>query len=695
MSRLRVGVEVGGTFTDWVLADGDRVLRVGKVLSTPGQPDVGAMNALAEAGVALRDLAAVVHGSTIATNIVLERKGPRIALITTEGFRDVLAIQRQAKQRLFDLFYKHPAPLVPRDRVLEVAEKTAPDGSIRRPLELDGTLDRLRRLVQEGVESLAVCLLHSYANAAHEQSLERAISGQFPDLYVSLSSDVLPQFREYERTSTVVMSAYTKPVVDRYLGRFEQGLSAAGFAGHLNIIQANGGSVPAPAIRRHAVKMILSGPAAGVIGATASALQAELRNIITFDMGGTSTDVCLVHDGEPSLTNDYKIGGLPLALPMLDIITVGAGGGSIASVDRGGMLRAGPESAGAEPGPACYGRGGTAFTVTDANVLLGFIRGAAFSGGKIRLRPELARGPAEALARGLGLEPMEAAEGVRRLVNFNMAQAMRLVSVDRGHDPRDYTIVAYGGGGPLHAAQLADELGCAGVLVPVAPGTVSALGLLIADSKQDFMVTRILPADGMTATVLREAFGGLETKARREFGAYGVPRESVELLYFLDMRYEGQAYELMMPVDDFITGASEMEELVPRFHEFHRHRYGHASGREAIEVVNFRLSALHRSPVKQVTAALPPEGTAPRVEWGTLQLAGGSHRCAFYARETLPVGQTVAGPAVVEEPTATTFIPAGWIGTVHRTGSMLLTRVGAVQKHAGRRTASRRHQRRR
>jgi N-methylhydantoinase A len=665
MEPIRVGVEVGGTFTDWVVAEGGRAVRVGKVLSTPSHPEVGVMNALMEAGVALQTLSALVHGSTIATNVVVERKGAVTALLTTAGFRDVLAIQRQAKQRLFDLFYKHPEPLVPRHRILEVTEKMAPDGTVRQPLALDGVLDRLDRLIHEdGVRSVAVCLLHAYANTTHEEALERALRERFPELHVSLSSDVLPRFREYERTSTVVMSAYTKPVVDRYLGRLEQRLAEDGFAGHLSIIQANGGSVPSAAIRRHAVKMVLSGPAAGVVGATAVATDAGLRDIITFDMGGTSTDVCLVNDGEPKITSDYKIAGLPLALPMIDIVTVGAGGGSIAAVDRGGIMAVGPQSAGAEPGPACYGKGGEAFTVTDANVVLGFIRPHMFFGGRLRLDLDAARAALRRLSGSLGMEAMAAAGGVRRLVNFTMAQAMRLVSVERGHDPRDYTIVAYGGGGPLHAAQLADELGCAQVLVPYNPGILSAFGLLIADVQQDYLLTRILAAGEATTDIMAAHFGELEARARREFDGYGIPWAAVERRYLLDMRYVGQAYELTMPVDEFVTHQTPLDRLTARFHEFHRARYGHASSREGVEIVTFRLTAAHRSSVQRraVADAAPAGPVVP--EQAPVYMNGTAEPTMFYRREALPAGFAVRGPAVLEEATATTYIPQGWVGTV-------------------------------
>ncbi len=675
MNTIRVGVEVGGTFTDWVVTEGRRVVRVGKVLSTPAHPEVGVMNALAEAGVGLAQLSALVHGSTIATNVVVERKGAVTALLTTAGFRDVIAIQRQAKQRLFDLFYKHPEPLVPRHRVLEVVEKVGPDGAIRQPLALDGVLERLDRLIRgDGVQSVAICLLHSYANPAHEEALERALVERFPGLHVSLSSDVLPRFREYERTSTVVMSAYTKPVVDRYLGQLEQRLAETGFAGHLNIIQANGGSVPAAAIRRHAVKMILSGPAAGVVGAITIAKDAGVPDIITFDMGGTSTDVCLVNGGEAKITSDYKIAGLPLALPMIDIATVGAGGGSIAAADRGGIMQVGPESAGADPGPACYGKGGTSLTVTDANVVLGFIRPHTFFGGRLRLDLDAAHAALRRLAASLAMEPLEAADGVRRLVNFTMAQAMRLVSVERGHDPRDYTIVAYGGGGPLHAVELADELGCAQVLIPYNPGIISAFGLLIADVQQDFLLTRISPAGAATFELLAEHFGELDARARREFDSYEIPWTSVERRYLLDMRYIGQAYELTMPVDEFMTRRAPLAHLTSRFHEFHRSRYGHASGREGVEIVNFRLTAVHRSAVQPASGVGDGVTRAVVVDTAPVRHNGALGACAFYRRDTLPAGFAIRGPAVVEEATATTYVPDGWVGTVVANRNLVIRR---------------------
>lgn len=674
MGELRIGIEVGGTFTDWVVTRAGQVVRTGKVLSTPGQPEVGVIAALREAAVPPDELGTLLHGSTVATNVVVERKGARCALITTRGFRDVVFIQRQGKTRLFDLRYRQPEPLVTRDRVIEVDEKVGADGEVRRPLQLQGLLEAVdERVRTSGVQSVAVSLLHSYRNPRHEEAIEAALKDRFPDLFITLSSDVLPQFREYERTSTCLMSAYTRPIVDRYLAHLEQALRDDGYRCRFSVIQANGGSVPAAAIRRHAVKMILSGPAAGVVGASAVAARSGIGNVITFDMGGTSTDVCLVNDGQPKVTTDYKIDGLPLQLPMIDIVTVGAGGGSIASVDRGGILQVGPASAGADPGPACYGRGGDEFTVTDANVILGYLRPEQFFGGKLALDLASADKAGRRLAGAVGLPPMDAAEGVRRLVNFNMAQAVRLVSVERGYDPRDYTIVAYGGGGPLHAASLAGELGIRQVLVPVNPGLVSAFGLLIANTQQDFTVTRISPVAKTELADLTLAFDELRHKARQEFSSYGIAWEDVQVQHYMDMRYLGQAYELTVPVDEFVTGNRPVTELAQAFHQFHLSRYGHASEGREVEVVNYRITAVHPSDMENIDLA--PDGTAPRPpEDASILLGGQRVPCRFYDRAGLGSGDRIAGPAVIEEPTATTFIPPDWTAEVDVHRNLLLRR---------------------
>ena len=588
MTDIRMGVEVGGTFTDWVIVEGDRVVKSGKVPSTPREPAIGVLNAVGEAGIALEKVSFVVHGSTVATNAVLERKGARTAAVVTKGFRDILEIQRQSRSRLFDFWYRHPAPLVGRDLVIEIDERVGPGGAVRRPLSLDGLEACVRRLTADGgLESVAICLLHSYANPDHEVRIARFLEERFSNLFVTVSSEVLPRFREYERMSTCVVSASVKPIVDRYIGDLENALRQSGFRGPLSVVQANGGTVPAAEIRRHAARMILSGPAAGVIGAVAAAGSRGLDDILTVDMGGTSTDVCLVTGGKPRVTTNYKVGGLPLGLPMIDITTVGAGGGSIATIDTGGAMKVGPESAGAEPGPACYDRGGRQVTVTDANVVLGLLRPERFLGGRMSLSKERALEALDPLSKGLGMDRLRIAEGVVRLANATMAQAMRLVSIERGHDPRDYAVVAYGGAGPLHAAALAEELGARQVFVPHDPGLLSAFGLILAGTRQDFVQTHFLRLRLADSSTVEGIFAGLRDRARSEFESYGIRWDDVILDYTFDMRYQGQAYELAVGVNEMLDQRLPFQHLLTRFRETHRNRYGHAPTGDNVEVGQF------------------------------------------------------------------------------------------------------------
>ena len=678
MAKQNFYVEVGGTFTDWVLVENDRVTKTGKVLSTPDKPAKGVMNSVKDGLATLEGVSAVVHGSTVATNAVLERKGAVTGLLTTKGFRDVLQIQRQSKTRLFDLFYRQPEPLVLRDRIIEVSERMGPHGEVRQQLALDGLTDQLYQLVEEGgTESVAVCLLHSYANPEHELQLARYLEDHFPRLYVTLSSEVLPRFREYERMSTCTISAYVKPRVDRYVANLEHSLHQAGFTGHLSIVQANGGTIPASEARRHAAKMILSGPAAGVIGAIAFARASGFANLLTFDMGGTSTDVCLVTEGQIEMSTEYKIGGLPLGIPMIDIVTVGAGGGSMATVDSGGALRVGPESAGADPGPACYGKGGRHFTVTDANVILGLLNPATFYGGRMPLSTEAALSALDPLVEHLGSTREQVADGVVRLANATMAQAMRLVSVERGHDPRDYTIVAYGGAGPLHAVALAEELAISNVLIPYNPGLLSAYGLTLADVRQDYLRSHIVALKRLGPETFYRLFEELRERARQEFSRYGLGWEKVEVSYSLDMRYEGQAYELIIDVDDLVVKTFSSRELIARFKKTHHFRYGHTPSGDEVEIVNFRLTARHPSgtPLFEDEAATP-RGEVQFADRDTL-VVGVSTLCRFCQRPSLPAGYTLAGPAVIEEATATTYLPKGWQARVDDVLNLVLSQDGS------------------
>jgi len=671
-------VEVGGTFTDWVLVDGDSVVATGKVPSTPHEPALGVLTAAQEALGPLVTVQAIMHGSTVATNAVLERTGAVTALLVTEGFRDVLDIQRQTKSKLFDLFYRHPRPLVPRDRIVEVRERIGPDGRVRVPLDLDGVADEVARIVErDGVTSLAICFLHSYANPDHEERLERHLEERFPDLRVSRSSSVLPRFREYERMSTTVISAYLRPKVDSYVKHLDAAFAQAGFDGYLSIMQANGGTVPAAQVRRHAARMVLSGPAAGVGGAIASGRSAGILDLLTLDMGGTSTDVCLVSDGSASITTEYKIGGLPLGIPMYDIVTVGAGGGSIATVDDGGAMHVGPASAGADPGPACYGRGGSAFTVTDANVVLGLIRPDTFLGGRMALSPEAAHEAAQPIAARLGMTVHEVAAGVVRLANATMAQAMRLVSIERGHDPREYAIVAFGGAGPLHALALAEELSIDRVLVPYAPGLLSAHGLALADTRQDYVQTRIVPLDGDHASTILSTFESIRRDALTEFGRYGITEDRVSLVHALDVRFAGQAYELTIEADDIIADGAPTDRIVAAFSAAHEQRYGHVPSEGRAEIVNFRLLARTANDLRHLAHEMPADGGGVARSDAELIIDGALVSCPFIPRATLEPGAVVRGPCVIEEPTSTVFMRPGWRGDVDAHRNLLLTREAA------------------
>jgi N-methylhydantoinase A len=666
--RARVGVEIGGTFTDliWLRTDGS--LGFAKVPSTPDAPERAALAAIERAGIDLRALPELVHGSTVATNAVLTRRGARTAFVTTRGFRDILEIQRHDRWgNIYEVMYRKPRPLVPRDLAFEVTERIGVDGQVVTPLDADSVERAIAGAVEAGAESVAVSLLHSYRNPIHEQQLAKIARTVAPDLPLTLSSEVLPEFREYERSSTVVMSAYVRPVMERYLLGLLEALRGCGFEGSVEVMQSSGGVLPAEAAGRLAIRTLLSGPAAGVIGAATIARRSGVRDGITIDMGGTSTDVSLLRDGRPVLTSESKLGLLPVRVPMIDISTVGAGGGSIARIDSGGLLDVGPASAGAVPGPACYGLGGTAPTVTDANVVLGLLRPASFLGGAMRLEPERATTALASLALRLG--PREAAEQVVRVVDANMTQAIRLVSTERGIDPAGHTLVPYGGAGPLHACRLAEALGMRRVLVPPFPGLVSAYGLLVADLVVDVAQTDIRTAP--TASEIIAIFAALNVRLRRAIAEQGLPREGWTVDASIDLRYRGQAYELQVPVE---LSRVDAEELVRRFHQLHQERYGTSRPGDAVQAVTYRLRASHAVP-DVVIPPLDPAG-GPRVEQAEVTLDGRLIGIPFYARDSLPVGFAAAGPCVLEEPTATTLVPRGWSFRVDEHGCLDVRRDG-------------------
>ena len=670
---MRVGIEVGGTFTDLILIDDQgAVIATTKVLSTPENPAIAVITALDE----VLDLAGpqleLLHGSTVATNAVLERNGARTGLITTKGFADILDLQRQDRERIYELQYRKPDPLVPRDLTGEIAERISATGEILQPLDPGQALEAIDRLVTADVESIAICFLHSYAFPDHEEWVAEQIAERYPTIFVSRSSSVAAEFREYERASTTAIDAFVKPVVQSYLEELEDQASDRGISSVM-MMQSNGGLLPARYVREHPGRTLFSGPAAGVTGAIEVAASVRLHDIITMDMGGTSTDVCLVTGGRPEMTVDATIARYPMRVPMIDIETVGAGGGSIAWLDAGGMLQVGPQSAGADPGPACYGFGGAEPTTTDANVVRGLIRPGHFLGGALDLDVESANRAIGDLASTLAVEPSRMAEDISRIADVTMGNALRLVSTERGYDPRQYTLVAYGGAGPLHAAGVADQLSISRVLVPPYPGLLSAFGLLAGQFQRDFARTQVTPLDREGYAGIKPAFAALREQAHHETAAFGVDPEACIESIALDMRYRGQGFELTLALTLDEIGSGTDKELAMRFHDYHRRRYGHATPGEPIELVTYRLTLSQAFD----TPAELRASTSEEAEFDVapISIGGTQIDCRFYWRPSLSSSFTAIGPAVIEESTATTYIPPGWSVSVDEATNLLLERI--------------------
>ncbi len=667
---MRVGIEVGGTFTDIVAVDGSRV-EVAKVPSTPHSPDIGAYAAIGAAGIAAADIADLVHGSTVATNAILERKGARIAFVTSQGFRDILFLQRHDRRNIYDLRYAKPAPPVARRDCFEVPERVDGAGNIILPLDeasIRGAL--IPALAAGNYDAVAICLLSAYAAPDHERRLRALIAEALPGLRIACSHAVAREFREFERASTTALSAYVQPVIDRYLDRFEATLAAAGFAGHFSVMQSNGGRLPAVAMRQTAITALFSGPAAGVVGAIRQAARSGRGNLITFDMGGTSTDVSLVVDGEAAMAPETEIDGLPIRTPVLDIVSVGAGGGSLVWIDDGGMLRVGPRSAGAIPGPACYGRGGTEPTVTDAHLVRGTIRADAFLGGAMTLDVAAAHAAFAPIAARLGTDIQGAAAAAIRLAVANIVRAMQLVSTERGRDPRDYALLPFGGAGPLLAAEIADELGVREILVPPNPGVISALGLLSADFMKAIGVTRRTALDAAAPGVLREIFARFQQEATAEFRALGL-EGALDFALTADMRFVGQAFEIPVDIDP-----AELPNLTPTglaaaFTAAHHRVYFHGGepGRR-VEIVGLRCTIRRRLEAlpefrERPTSLVRPAGV-------TVRVGAADVTAALRDAAGLAPGESVAGPALIEGYSSSIWVPPGWRAERDSKGNILM-----------------------
>jgi N-methylhydantoinase A len=684
MPRYRVTVDTGGTFSDFVyLNEATGEVSIAKIPSTPDDPSraiLAGVETLLARGVAPTDVSYFCHGTTVGTNALLEGKGVTTGLLVTEGFRGIYPVGEQARPygtAIFDVMYDKPTALVPPRRTGEVKERVDFHGAVLQPLDEVALRATVRELNTHGIESLAVCLLFSFLHPAHETRVREIVLEEMPDCSVSLSCEVLPQIREYYRLSTTVINAYLQPILARYIAQLDRRLSGAGIATRQKyIMQSNGGMATFAAAARRAVTTVLSGPAGGVTAGALASRTGSLRNIITFDMGGTSCDVALIKDGEPLLSSRGKIEGRDLAVPMLDINTVSAGGGTIAEVDRFGVLQVGPHSAGAVPGPACYGRGGDAPTITDCNLVLGYLGEDNFLGGKMRLDAGKAHAAIEGkVARPLGLSVAEAAEGIVRIIDVKMEEAIKAISTMRGHDLRDFMLLAFGGAGPVHACRIARDLGMAGVIVPLYPGVFSAIGLLMSDVKHDYIQSKLTPLSEVTPADVNAMFERLSTQAVEELHRDGFAADRIRVERALDLRYAGQGYELAVSCPAEPLPAAALQQLRVTFDQQHKAMFGHMAPEEPVEIVSYRVRGIGLVP----PVALPrfkPTGTTladALRETRRVRFDGTDVDCPIYQRERLDVDLTLAGPAVLDQFDCTTVICPGQIARVDEWKNLIVT----------------------
>ncbi|MBE9605520.1 hydantoinase/oxoprolinase family protein [Acetobacteraceae bacterium H6797] len=682
MSATIVGVDVGGTFTDLFCFDeAAGHFRTAKVPSNRGDEAVGFLEGLKTFG-PVAQLASVVHGTTVGTNALLERKGGKVGLITTRGFRDVLEMRRRDRLRTWGLWGDF-VPVVDRDMRLEVGERTLSDGTIREAVDPDEVRAAVLALKQMGAEALAIVFINAYANPANERAALEAARDAWGETGIACSTQILPEIREFERTSTTALNAYLQPVVGSYLGKLDEALQGEGFTGKFHIVQSNGGVMSTETARRLPVRTALSGPAAGVIAAAAIAREAGYPDVITGDLGGTSFDVSLVVDGGTALAAQTTIDfGMVIRTPMIEISTIGAGGGSIAHVDTGGLLQVGPESAGSRPGPVCYGQGNTRPTLTDANVVLGRINAERPIGGKLaRLDVEAAKAAIlEHVGKPLGLDAMAAAEAILRVANARMAGAIRLVSIERGHDPSRFALVPFGGGGALHTGALIREVGLKAALVPRYPGVTSALGCVIADIRHDQVQTVNLTLEAMDEAALDARMVAEAAAARAVVEAAGLAVERIDIVFELDMHYAGQTHTVAVPLPLVVTGETTglSRDIVRQaFESAYQRSFSRLLPGLGVRIVNLRTAAIGRRPRFDLGLLSPGAGASMEAaQRGTrpVWFEGAWHEAAIYARLELPVGADIPGPAILEQPDATTVIDPGLTARVDRLGNVIVER---------------------
>ena len=677
---MQIGVDIGGTFTDIVALDGEGRLALAKVPSTPKDllDGIGAAvgKVLALAGAPPGDVERFIHGTTVATNAVLEQKGAVTAVLTTEGFEDVLEMGRQKRSRMYDLEMDPETPsfLAPGRRRVGIRERLDARGATLVPLDEGQVRAAVQTLRSQGVQAIAVCYLFSFVNPAHEQRTRELCAEIAPEISVSLSSEVDPTFREYERLCVTAFDAYLGPVVKRYLAGLADTLRGLGIRAVPLIMRSRGGIVSAALAARQPVTLFLSGPAGGVIGAGWAAERSGVRDFVSLDMGGTSNDVAVVRSGAPLLASEGSIGPYPVRTPMVDVNTSGAGGGSIAWIDAAGGLRVGPRSAGAEPGPACYGRGGDAATVTDASVVLGYLNPERFAGGALTLDVGAAERAVGAIGRRLGVDTITAAAGIHRVINARMADQIRLVTIKRGYDPRQFSLVVLGGAGPVHGAALAAEMGMAEVLVPEAPGVLAAFGLLAAAIEHHHARTLQARTDVADLAAVNRCLAELDAAGRARMHEEGVAAADVHVAYTADMRYVGQAYELEVPIAAPVA-AERVPDIVAAFHAVHERVYGYARTQQTVEFVNFRAVHTYRLPRPVVRPSAQAHGRLDDARVGERRAYfDGFVSAAIYERARLPLGARLTGPAIVEQMDTTTVIPPGVTAVVDDAGNLRLRR---------------------
>lgn len=680
----RIGVDVGGTFTDVCMFDqekGDAMIY--KLPSTPWDPSEAIAKGIQETmdknQVSPQAVAYLAHGTTVATNATLERKGSKTGIITTKGFRDLIELARQTRASLYDTQVEKPIPIIFRRMRKEVDERIAYDGSVFRPLNVQEVERIVDELKAEGVVSYAVCLLHSYINPDHERVIKEIIQNRHPEAYISISSEVLPEIREYERMTTTALNSYIGPIVGKYANLFKKRVKDMGMNLIPYINQSNGGLMSIEMTFNNPIRTALSGPAAGVTGATYITKLAGLDRIITFDMGGTSTDVCLVENNSPKLTTSKAIADFPVKVPMTDVIAVGAGGGSIAWLDNGGMLKVGPESAGAYPGPVAYGRGGEVPTVTDANVVLHRLNPKTILGGKMQIDESAAfRTIEEKLAKPMGLSVVDVAEGIIKVVNSNMERAIRLVSVERGFDPREFVMVAFGGAGPLHAARIAENLDINRVMIPSNPGILCAIGLLASDIRSDYVKTGICDFTLDNAVKMNTNFQALVDEGDGWLDAEKIPQYQKQLIKHADMRYFGQNFELTIPIAFEEIRGDNIDKIKALFHDTHKREYGYCNEKASIQIVNYRVTALGKvSTIKlreHEIEGLSAEQAIINVRAVFFEESRGYTMTNIYHRDALKAGNMLSGPAIIEQMDTTIVIPPGHTARVDSYLNILISR---------------------